>query len=108
MAKLVKIQNVYLYVGFTKDAGDCYSVIQQLRNKNIEFTLLNYSADDKVHEENFKALSTWTFGVGDSQYKKEFNQYPILTWEECYDNWVVEKHAAHGLREIQNSVLLNT
>lgn len=106
MAKLVKIKDVMLYTGLTNGAADCVEALKQLKEAGIKFALLSYNDQVEQHKANFEALSTWTFGAGDSTYQKVFTDYPIMTWDECYDDWSTQRHAAHGLTEIQQSSLL--
>lgn len=105
--KLVKINEVHLYVGLTDGAADCVEALRLLRKAGIKFTLLNYSDQEDHHQHNFKALSGWPFGSPDNPYKKEFSDYPIVTWKECYSDWTVQQHAAHGLQELKESNLLS-
>lgn len=105
MAKLVKITNVHLYVGLTDGAAECVEVLKLLRNSGIKYTLLNYSDQDQQHKANFEALSTWNFGSRETSYKKTFTDYPILVWQECYDDWSTVQHGAQGIKEISKSSL---
>lgn len=104
MSKLVKIKDVHLYTGFTESVGDCYIAMKLLRASGVQFNFLNFSDQDEHHKANFTALSTWNFGA--DAHKKEFTDYPILVWDECFDDWGVYRRAAHGLQEIKDSDVL--
>jgi hypothetical protein len=101
MAKLVKIKDIHLYVGFTESSADCYEALKLLREFGIKFNFLNFGDQDQHHEANFKALGTWSFGL--NSQSKQFNDYPILVWDEFYDDWSTCRCAAHGLSEIKES-----
>lgn len=102
---LVKIKEVSLYVGYTEHAPECYKALKLLKDSGIKYTLLNYSDQEHQHKANFENLSTWNFGPKDSPYQKQFTSYPILIWEECFDDWSTHLHAAHGLKEISESMI---
>jgi hypothetical protein len=108
MAKLVKINEIYLYVGLTEHASDCFEAIKLLKAASINYTLLNYADQEDSHKANFEALSTWSFGAADSVYQKQFKQYPILTWKEYNDDWSSLHHAAQGIEEVKTAILTLT
>lgn len=105
MANIVKINKVYLYMGFTAKATESYEAFKLLCDEKILFTQLTYN-DPSQHDDIFKALKTWSFGSGDDQYQKDFKDFPILHWTEYYDNWEQVLHCAYGIEEIKNCTLI--
>lgn len=111
MATLAKIKDVTLYAGFTAGAGDCYKVLQLMKQAGVSVNFLNYSNLEDHHKANFEALSQWTFGnedttYGKGLYNKEFTDFPILIWDECWSDFTIVRHAAHGLKEISKCAVL--
>jgi len=102
--QLVKITGIRLYVGFTESSADCFKAIQWFKTNNIPYILMNYSDQEQQHKANFDALSTWDWGL--EGIKKQFTDYPFVTWEAKYDDWSTHNMCAHGLQELLDSELL--
>jgi len=99
MANLVRIENVYLYVGWTETVADSYAAMKLLNAAGVKYTLMHY-ADETQHKANQEALSTWVFKSG----RKTFTDYPILHWDELYDDYNRYVEGAAGLDEIKTAV----
>lgn len=101
MAKLVRIKNVHLMTGLTAGAADCVLALQLLRSTGIKFNVLSYSDQDEHHRSNFESISGWP--LGREGKTKTVTDYPLMTWDECWDDWTVCRQVAHGLAEIRES-----
>jgi len=53
-----KIDDIYLYTGWTSNAQECYRVMEWLKNNNVKFTHLQYG-DESQHESVFNVLNSW-------------------------------------------------
>lgn len=100
---LVKIKNVYLYVGLTENGAECFNAKKLLADNNIPYTLLAYNHDAQ-HASVFAALNTWSWGP--NKETKEFTDFPIVHWTECYDDFSTELFCATSVAELNNSTLL--
>jgi len=92
-------------MGWTASAADTYAAMKLLDNAGVKYTKLSYTEEEQ-YKANFDALSTWSFGAEENAYQKQFTDFPILVWEECYDDWNKWIHSAHGLEEIKASKVL--
>jgi len=105
MANIVKITNVDLYTGMVseQEAVEEVRCRQLLKQNNIPFNHLHYG-DESVHEQNFKALSTWTFGSDFQNY--DFKKFPIVMWKEYYDDYERFHQVVTSFEDLKNSSLL--
>jgi hypothetical protein len=101
--KLIKIKQVVLYTALTEDAAECFQCKKLLDDNKIKYTLLHYG-DESTHQQNFDALSTWSWG-GDFRQVK-FTKFPIIHWTEYYDDYERYMEVAVGLEELQASNLI--
>ena len=97
MAKLVKIKNVTIYASLNDESVDSHNFLNQ---QGIKHTVLIYG-DEVIQQENLKALSSWFLGA--DSHQKECKDFPVLTWDECYDDWSTYRRIAHGWDEIKES-----
>lgn len=67
-----KIDDIYLYTGWTSSAQECYRIIEWLKNNNVKYTLLQYN-DEAQYESVFSSLNTWFQGV-------TFTDFPVLVY----------------------------
>lgn len=106
--KLARIKEIHLYVGYTTptSSADCAHALRALKEANIKYNLLNYSDHEEGQKATFKALSTWS--LGDDAHKVECSDFPILSWDECFDDFTVNRRIAHGLQAILESDVLVT
>jgi hypothetical protein len=107
MANLVKIKDVHLSTSQkTASAADCTAAVKLLDDAGVRYSHLWYE-DSSQHPEVLGALSTWWWGreMGEKTQRK-FEDFPILHWTECFDNWEHHQMHAAGLTEIQNCDLL--
>lgn len=104
MAKLVKIKDVHLYLGLTDTIADSYEAFKLLKASGVKFNLLNFNDQEAHHENNYAAISTWV--LGRDNHQKTIKDYPILTWDECWDDWTTTRRVAHGLQEVKDSDVL--
>jgi hypothetical protein len=105
MAKIVKIKEVYLYIGLTDSIADSYAAKKLLDEKGIKYGLLSYN-DPSQHKSVFDSLNTWTWGDIKLNAQREFKDFPILHWKAFYDDYEQQVHNAVGLEEIKKSDLL--
>ena len=103
MANLIKIRDIVLYTALTEDATECYACKKLLNEHNIKYKVLHYG-DESVHQQNFDALSTWSFGPDYRQH--EFKKFPIIHWNEYYDDYERYMEVATSLDELKNSNLI--
>jgi hypothetical protein len=106
MANLVRIEKVFLYMGWTANAADTYAAMKALDDAGIKYTKLCYNEPEQ-HKANFDALSSWTFGDESAPYNKSVTDFPFLHWTEVYDDYNKYLYAAHGLDEVKASKLLS-
>lgn len=99
---LVRIKDVSFYVGLTADAVACFEMKQFLNDNAIPYKLLAYM-DDSVHEHNFKALSSYTWGPNGE--KREISRFPVLTWDEFDDDFNRVIECAVTIDEIRAKLL---
>jgi hypothetical protein len=106
MANLVKINKVYLFIGFGSTpevAAECVKARDLLESNKIPFTLLNY-LDADSHAGNCAALSTWTWGS--DFHTKTFTDFPIVHWTEYFDDFERYLEGVQGLDALVSSNLL--
>lgn len=103
---LVKLKGIHLYTGSMTDSGvkACEEAVKLLRDADVKYTELNYGSHSESHEATFAALNTWV--LGSDNHKKITTDFPILTWDECFDDYSVYRRIAHGLVEIEESDVL--
>jgi len=53
-----KIDDIFLYTGWTSNAQECYRVLEWLKNNNVKYTLLQYN-DEAQHESVLSTLNDW-------------------------------------------------
>lgn len=100
---LVKIKDVYLYVGLTENGAECFNAKKVLADNNIEHKVLSYN-DVEQHESVFNALNTWRWGPDNEQ--KTFTDFPIVHWMECYDDFTTKIFCVTSVAELNSSSLL--
>lgn len=100
---LVKIKDVYLYVGLTENGAECFNAKKVLADNNIEHKVLSYN-DVEQHQSVFDALNTWRWGPDDE--KKTFTDFPIVHWMECYDDFTTKVFCVTSVAELNTSSLL--
>ena len=103
MAKLVKIKNVYLYTGTDTTIDVDQQAKNILESNNIPYTLLSYHVADQ-HQSVFTNLSTWQWGL--SKQARSVAFFPIIHWDECYDDYEKVSNVALGVQELKESNLL--
>jgi hypothetical protein len=102
---LVKIKEVYLYVGPAESNVECTQIKKLLADNNIPHTVLAYN-DPSQHEGVFNALGTW--GWGEGQEKRVFTEFPIVHWKELYDDYSSVLRCATSVNELNiSSLILN-
>lgn len=104
MANLVKIKHVTLMTGLTAGAADCVKALELLRQSGIKFVTLSYADQEEHHKANFEALSGWP--CGRDFHKVAVTDYPVVTYDECWDDFEVCRRIAHGLDAIKSSDVL--
>jgi hypothetical protein len=97
--KLVKIKDVHLYTAFNEDVADCYTASKLLKDAGVEFKFLNFADQVDHYTQTLDALSSWPLGV--DGHNKKCTNFPILVWDECFDDWSSYRRIAHGLSEIK-------
>jgi len=96
MANLVKVRDIFLYVGWSPKAADSYAAMTLLKEADVPFTLLHYPDTTAL-----EPLNTWGWGPETSPVSKTFTDFPVLHWTELYDDWSKALEVADGLLEIQ-------
>lgn len=97
---LVKIKDVYLYIGLTENGAECFNAKKVLADNNINHKVLSYN-DIAQHEGVFNALNTWRWGPDSEQ--KTFTDFPIIHWTECYDDFTTQLHCVASVAELNLS-----
>ena len=100
---LAKIKDVVLYVGLTENGAECFNAKKILADNNIPFKLLAYY-DNAQHPSVFNALNTWRWGA--EKEAKTFNDFPIVHWTECHDDFSVYNCCVTSVAELNISTLL--
>lgn len=105
MSNLVKIDDVIIYFGVTTPEAlqaifDCKQILD---DNNIPYVNVIYP-DVAVYPEVFTNLSTWAFGKDFTQYT--FEDFPIITWHEYYDDYEVCDQVAISVETLQASSLI--
>jgi hypothetical protein len=103
MANLVKIKDVHLYVGLVENGHECYQAKKLLDAAGVKFNILAYNDETQIPSV-FVSLNTW--GWGPDHKQRELDQFPLIHWTECYDDFSQLVFVAHGLIEIKESALL--
>ncbi len=102
MSTLARIKDVSFYVGLTADAAACFEMKQFLEANSIPYLLLAYM-DDSVHAENFRGMSTWTFGP--EGRSETFDKFPILVWKEFDTDFENVLECARTVEDVRNKLL---
>ena len=92
---LTKIVQVYLYTANTTEEA-CTQAKQWLEANGVEYTLLHYG-DEAQHPDTLGALNSW-FGTN-------FTQFPIVTYDEIYDDQPSQRAYIYGLTALTQSNL---
>lgn len=100
---LVKIKDVYLYVGLTENGAECFNAKKLLADNNINHKVLSYN-DITQHAGVFAALNTWRWGPG--KETKTFTDFPIVHWTECYDDFSTELFSVTSVAELNTSKVI--
>jgi hypothetical protein len=105
MSNIVKIDNVRIYYGITTPEAlqaifDCKQILD---DNNIPYGNLIYN-EVSAYPEIFANLSTWAFGTDFTQYT--FTDFPIVTWQEFYDDFEVCDQVAISVEMLEASNLI--
>jgi vacuolar-type H+-ATPase catalytic subunit A/Vma1 len=75
-----------------------------LDSLNIPYSNLVYTEKAQV-EELFANLGTWTYGL---DYEvKEFTNFPLITWQEFYDDYTNCNNYATNIDELKTKLVPN-
>jgi hypothetical protein len=107
MANLHTIQNVFLYTALTESAGEQYLMYKALQDAGIKFTVLAYNDHLEGQKATLEALSTWYWGSNGTA-TITFTNFPIVHWEEHYDDNTKQFHCIQSVEEFANSTLLSS
>lgn len=100
---LAKIKDVCLYIGLTENGAECFNMKKILADNNINFKLLAYY-DEAQQKSVFDALGTW--GWGTDRETKKFEDFPIVHWTECYDDFSTAIYCVTSVDELNLSALI--
>jgi hypothetical protein len=100
---LVKIKDVYLYVGPYDSGSESHNIVKLLVDNEIEHTVLAYN-DVNQHASVFDSLNTWRWGPDKEQ--KVLTKFPLVHWTECYSDFTTELFCVTSLTELNNSSLI--
>ena len=105
MANIVKINAVRLCIGVTNPAAlqatfDCKQILD---DNGIKYVNLIYP-DTAQYPQIFENMSTWVFGSDFTQYN--FDDFPILTWQEYYDDFEICDQVAFSTEMLLASNLI--
>jgi hypothetical protein len=103
MRKGRRLVTGYLYTAFTEDAAACFECKKILDEAGVKYSLLHYG-DESQHQQNFDALGTWSFGPEFNTYT--FKKFPIVVWQEFYDDYERFHQVAQSADELRASNLL--
>lgn len=92
---LIKIIQVHLYTANTNEEA-CNQAKQWLDNNGVEYTHLHYG-DESQHSDVFTALNSW-FGTN-------FSQFPIVVYDEIYDDQPSQRAFIYGTTALTQSNL---
>lgn len=102
MTNLVKIKDVCVYSAMNEHALECYEIKKRLTQEGVSFKDLYYG-DDTQHETIFKALSTWNWK---DNVHVEFSRFPIVHWQNIYDDYTQDLEVVNSLEDFLNSPLM--
>lgn len=105
MSNLVKIDDVRIYFGVTTPEAlqaifDCKQILD---DNELPYVNLIYP-DVAMYPEVFANLSTWAFGKEFTQYT--FDDFPIITWHEYYDDYEICDQVATSVEMLEASNLI--
>lgn len=105
MANLIKIQHVQLYVGFTNanSVNEAFTCQLMLDSHEIPYATLMYP-DSKNNQQLFDNLSSWVFDLDYRSYR--FTSFPLIIWQEVYDNYDVIQCVVQNSTELAASRLV--
>lgn len=103
MVNLVKIDQVYLYTGATKNTDEQVALKKALDKAEVPYVELTYN-DPLQHNEVFAALNTWSWG--ERKESRKFTDFPIVHWKEYYDTWHTMDFNVTSVSELKKSSLL--
>jgi hypothetical protein len=103
MPNLVKIRNIHLYIGWTDSAADCYAAKKALDEAGVPYNLLHYQ-DASQRDAALEPLNTWLWGQEPNRHQKNIQEFPVLHYECCYDDWTTSLELSQGLAEIQTFI----
>lgn len=92
---LTKIVDVYLYTANTTEEA-CNQAKQWLDSNGVEYTHLHYG-DASQHAQVFEALNSW-FGTS-------FSEFPIVVYDELYDDQPSQRAFLYGITALTQSNL---
>ena len=92
---LIKIIHVHLYTANTSEEA-CNQAKQWLDDNGVEYTHLHYG-DESQHPDVLNALNSW-FGTS-------FTQFPIVVYDEIYDDQPSQRAFIYGTTALTRSNL---
>jgi hypothetical protein len=95
---IIKIKDICLCTGLTKDNNENREAYDWLTAQGISFKHLSYN-DPAQHPDVFASLQTW---VSD----KAINTFPLVHYHEVDDQYNITGVVLVGLAEIQSSNLV--
>lgn len=94
MASITKIVHVNLYLGYTSEESvkNCFALINLLRSNGIKFIPVIHLGVEAIYP-----LNSWVYGH--DYHNGTFTDFPVLLWQEVYDNYDVIQFAAVNVDE---------
>lgn len=104
MSNLVKVQAVSIYYGVTDAQAmtNIFACKEILDSLGIPYANLVYTETSQV-EELFANLGTWTYGADYEVH--EFNNFPLITWQEFYDDHTNFNNVATSVEELNTKLV---
>jgi hypothetical protein len=105
MPSIVKIVSSHLYIGFGSEetVNRCFKFKRLLDEAGVKYSLLVYP-EDKEYGEMFDNLSSWVFDT--DYHTRSFKEFPIMMWQEIYDNYDHIQLCAQTMDELRASRLV--
>ena len=105
MANLNKITAVTLYVGYADEASviSCFQCKNLLDTEGVKYNLCFYP-ENKEYPAVLGAFSSWVYDLDYQTYN--FTGFPLVMWQEVYDNYDTIQCVAQNVDELKVSRLV--
>ena len=102
--KIEKISHVQVLTAMSEFAGECWEVIQLLRENEVPHNVFNWHTQEDVPT-IIDPIKDWNLFDGEDWYQREVTKLPVIQWSVLYDDVTLRENLAVGVDELKESQL---